>query len=71
MKRQRVDSTSLAAVGYAPNTHTLEVEFRHGACYRYFAVPQCAFDALMAAPSMGAFLNTHIKNRYPYERILT
>jgi hypothetical protein len=71
MKRVPVTSTSLASVGYLADTNTLEVEFRHGSCYRYFAVPKHTYHALLAAPSKGAFLNTHIKNRYPFERAST
>jgi KTSC domain len=71
MKRTKVDSTSLSSVGYTADTSTLEVEFLHGACYRYFAVPRHTFEALMTAHSLGAFLNAHIKGRYPFQRVAT
>lgn len=71
MRQVKVDSTSLASVGYDADTSTLQVEFRHGACYSYFAVPRHAFNDLMAAESKGAFLNAHIKNRHPFHRVST
>ena len=49
MKRSRVESSSIAAVGYDLADSTLEVEFRSGAVYLYSGVPKPVFDALMAA----------------------
>ena len=46
----------------------LEVEFHHGAVYRYLGVPPTVHEALMAAESMGAFLNREVRDTYPYER---
>ncbi len=56
MKREPVDSSSITSVGYAADTNLLEVEFRHGARYQYFAVPRPTFDAFMAAHFEGRLL---------------
>lgn len=55
-------------MGYAPESRTLEVEFHHGAVYRYLGVPPTVHDALMKAESKGAFLNREVRDAYPYER---
>ena len=55
-------------MGYASKSQTLEVEFQHGAVYRYLGVPPTVHDALMKAESKGAFLNLQIRDVYPHER---
>lgn len=66
MERQAVSSSSLASVGYNPDSETLEVEFlKTGKVYEYLNVPQFMFDRLMQAPSLGVFFNAEIKNAYP------
>jgi hypothetical protein len=68
MKRTLVDSASVASVGYDGATSVLEVEFRNGNVYRYFAVPSKVHAALVDAQSIGAFVNTVIKPNYPCAR---
>lgn len=68
MQRETVESSSLKSVGYAPESRTLEVEFHHGAVYRYLGVPPSVHEALLRAESKGAFLNREVRERYPYER---
>lgn len=69
MERYSVASSNIAAVGYDENTQTLEIEFLSGSIYQYFGVPQNMYDQLMTAGSKGRFLNTYIKNAYPYSRV--
>jgi len=68
--RLPVDSSNLAAVGYDPETRTLEIEFRNGRVYRYFDVPSDVYEELMAADTLGGYFNRNIRNRYPFEQIL-
>jgi hypothetical protein len=68
MKRTFVNSSSVASVGYDAATSVLEVEFRNGNVYRYFAVPSKIHGALVEADSVGAFVNTVIKPHYPCAR---
>lgn len=65
MRRTPVRSTVIAAVGYDPETALLEIEFRSGDVYRYFAVPPSVHTALLEAESPGAYFNTHVSDRYP------
>ena len=69
MDRQQVSSSNIAAIGYNETTQTLEVEFKDGSVYEYLNVPHPTFDALMAAPSHGTFLNANIKGQFPYQRL--
>jgi hypothetical protein len=68
VRREAVESSSLKSVGYAPESQTLEVEFHHGAVYRYLGVPPTVHEALLRSESKGAFLNREVRDIYPYER---
>jgi hypothetical protein len=63
-----INSSSIASVAYSTDA-SLDVEFRSGAVYRYFAVPRSILDSLLAAESKGAFLNKFIRDRFPYVRV--
>ena len=69
MKRARVDSSSLASVGYDPEDRTLEVEFRNGGVYRYLEFPPDQLREFLTADSLGRFLNLNIKSRYRSVRV--
>lgn len=66
--RTAVVSSLLSSIGYSIEA-TLELEFRSGATYRYFAVPQAVFQDLIAAESKGAYFNRHVRNRFRYQRL--
>lgn len=66
--RTPVRSSLLSSIGYSIDT-TLELEFRSGAIYRYFEVPQAVFEALIAAESKGAFFNRNVRSRFRYHRL--
>ena len=68
MERNNVASSNISSIGYDPQTSTLEVEFLNGGIYQYYGVPENMYQQLMSAPSKGQFLNTYIKNQYPYSR---
>jgi hypothetical protein len=55
----------IAAIGYDSETAELEVEFRSGDVYRYFAVPPSVHNALLEAESPGAYFNKHVSDHYP------
>ncbi len=67
-ERIAVQSSLLSSVTYALDA-TLQLQFRKGAIYRYFAVPPAVFEALLAADSKGAYFNRHIRDRFPYQRL--
>jgi hypothetical protein len=70
MKRDLVVSSNIHAIGYDPDTTTLEVEFTPGSIYQYFGVTAVEYEALMRAPSKGRYLNHNIKSRHSYEQVL-
>jgi hypothetical protein len=64
MRRIRVDSSSIASIGYQPVKRELEVEFlASGDVYRYFGVSPQEYAAFMAATSKGTYLNQVFKPR--------
>lgn len=65
MKRRPLDSSVLASAGYDARIAVLELEFRSGEVYRYFAVPPSVHEGLLAAPSAGRFFTQRIRDRYP------
>lgn len=69
MQRVPVPSSNVASVGYDASTQTLEVEFRNGALYQYFDVPEQIFQELMNAASLGSYLNAVIKQGFRYARL--
>lgn len=64
-----VDSSAIDFVRYEPVTAELTITFNSGKRYIYFGVPRAVSDALLAAPSIGAYFNTHIRDRYRFRRI--
>jgi len=67
----RVDltSTSLQAATYQDQCAVLQLEFRGGAVYRYFGIPQQTFGELLRAQSKGGCLNSRIRNRFAYAKV--
>jgi hypothetical protein len=63
-----VESSLLASIGYSLHA-TLDLEFRSGARYRYFAVPHAVVAELLAAESKGAYFNRNIRSRFDYQRL--
>jgi hypothetical protein len=61
-----VNSTLLAGVGYDAGELLLQLEFRDGAIYRYFAVPAAIHQSLLAADSKGSYFNREIRGRFGY-----
>ncbi len=63
--REEVGSSSVSHVGYDPDAQTLYLTFRStGMTYMYLGVPQEVYAALMAAGSMGRFVNQVVKPGY-------
>lgn len=63
-----VDSSLIRSVTYGDDA-TLTVHFHSGAVYRYFTVPRTILEALLAAPSKGAYFNRHIRDGFPCQRV--
>ena len=59
----------MRSVGYDTSKAILEIEFRTGGTYDYFAVPASIADALMRAESKGQFFHQSIDGVYPFARV--
>jgi KTSC domain-containing protein len=64
IKREAVQSTALASVGYSKRLHALEIEFRNGAIYRYLDVAPKIYHDFMIAPSKAGFYDENIRRKY-------
>ena len=65
-----VESSSIELVGYDEEAQELYVQFHNrGRTYAYADVSPAQFDALLAAPSKGRYLNYEIKPYHEYRRI--
>jgi hypothetical protein len=69
MERVSVTSSTIRAVGYDPDSLTLEVVFTSGRVYRYHGVPREVHRQLMDAPSKGTCFNGFIRDVYPFTRM--
>jgi len=69
MERTTLPSTTLASVGYDPETLVLEVEFHSGAIYRYHPVPSSVYRDLLAADPKGRFFNQFIRQNFACESV--
>lgn len=69
MRREKVDSSSLASAGYDRASRTLEVEFRNGYVYRYAGVGPAVYQRFLRAPSKGTFVNFYVKPAYRFTRV--
>src|SRR5258708_15809574 len=58
------ESTLIAAYGYDPEKQEMDIDFIQGGTYRYFAVPQEAFNDFLRAPSKGKHFLRFIKGVY-------
>ncbi|MCY3811386.1 MAG: KTSC domain-containing protein [Gammaproteobacteria bacterium] len=67
---QRIQSSSVDAIGYDPASGKLYVRFiGSGHAYVYRDVPETVYQSLMGAESKGRFVNERIKGAYEYRRL--
>ena len=72
VRMQPVESSNLAAVGYAPGDDgagTLYVKFKNGGLYAYAGVPASVHEALMGAASKGAHFIKHVRGAFACEKL--
>ncbi len=64
-----VDSSAASAIRYNPRRRCLDVEYVSGGRYRYYDVSAEVHQELLAADSVGAYLNQRIKPCYRYAKL--
>ena len=70
MERKPVQSSNLVSIGYDEAKQVLEVEFSGGGVYLYQEVPKQIFEEFMAAPSLGRYFYSGIRDRFQTEKVL-
>ncbi|MFC3608012.1 KTSC domain-containing protein [Stutzerimonas tarimensis] len=71
MNRALINSSSIRALGYDPETHLLEIEFHSGSVYCYEQVPEQLVLNLLQAESPGGYFNRIFKPcQFPYRQLL-
>jgi len=70
MDRISVSSSAVRSIGNDAVAAILEVEFTSGRVYQYQGVPTETYEEIMRAESKGKYLNTHIKERFPFRRVV-
>ncbi|MCK9619581.1 MAG: KTSC domain-containing protein [Methylobacter sp.] len=69
MEKINVTSSNVESIRYYEDSSTLEIEFKNGATYQYFDVPENVYNGLRDAGSVGGYLASTIKGNYRYSRI--
>lgn len=66
------NSTNIERFRYDPETQTLEIEFKKGARYQYFDVPNVVFEEFVSicnsGGSVGQYFNFSIKGCYRFAK---
>ena len=65
----KIQSRSVKAIKYNPDTQELDIQFNTGKWYRYKMVTQKVWDAMLATNEIGNFVSQHIKGQYMYKMI--
>jgi len=67
MKRIKVKSSNLKAVGY--ESEIMEIEFLNGSVYEYSEIPKKLHEDLMDAESIGKYYNQYIKGQFTSKKL--
>ncbi len=67
MEREYVDSSMIRSFGF--ENSTLEIEFKSGAVWQYFDVPESVYYEMKAANSCGKFFLANIKGQYSESQV--
>lgn len=69
LSKEFTDSTQVKKAEYNPATEELDLTFVKGAVYCYSKFPADAWESLLAAKSIGTFLNMNIKGKYEFVKV--
>ncbi|GET42536.1 KTSC domain-containing protein [Microseira wollei] len=64
-----VHSTMANSIGYDPDRHLLQIEFKNGSVYEYEGVDEETWEDLLSTNSPGGFYNREIKGNYRSRRL--
>jgi len=63
------NSSNVGSSRYSDLSCILAVTFKSGEVYQYLDVPAELYEEMLAAPSVGKFLNDRIKGKYQFKRV--
>ena len=66
---ESVSSSNVSSVGYNYSENTLYIEFKTGAIYKYYDVPEHVYLQLLSVSSVGSYIWSDIRSIYAYEQI--
>jgi hypothetical protein len=66
---EQIESKLLASAAYVAPRRILYLRFHSGEAYRYFAFPADQYLELREAESKGRYFLSHIRNRFPYQKL--
>jgi hypothetical protein len=66
---QPIESKLVAAAAYVAPRRLLYLRFRSGEVYRYFTFPADQYQEFLDAGSKGHYFLSHIRNRFPYQKL--
>lgn len=69
MRRQAVNSSNVASVGYDDATNVLEVAFKSGGVYQYSSVPRSIYEGMISAASVGSYFHKMVKDKYAFTKV--
>lgn len=69
MERDYVESSMITSFGYDATISTLEIEFKNGAVWQYFDVPESVYYEMKSADSCGKFFHENIKGQYSESQV--
>ncbi|MGD2183128.1 lysine--tRNA ligase [Lusitaniella coriacea] len=61
-------SVAIQSVDYDEEKKILRVDFNNGGIYQYNDIPGSVYKELKEAPSVGQYFNTHIRDKYGFNR---
>ncbi len=69
MEREYVESSMITSFGFDSTSSILEIEFKSGAIWQYFDVPESLYYEMKAASSCGKFFHSDIKGQYSESQV--
>lgn len=69
MNREYVESSMITSFGFDSSISTLEVEFKSGAVWQYYDVPESVYYEMKSSSSCGKFFHANIKGQYSESQV--
>ena len=69
MEREYIQSSMITSIGYESSSSTLEIEFKGGAIWQYYDVPESVYYDMSNSGSHGKFFHANIKGQYSESQV--